>query len=472
MLASGVEIAVQQVQQTERITEDRELLSAQLNATADGHLVVGPDGETLSYDQQVLDMWGGTEELVRDSTDTELLDFAANRLENADLLRQRVDELYANPSETSRDELYLTDGRVFESYSAPVEDASGEYFARLWTFRDITDQKKRERRLNALLERTSARIYIRDREGIYRLSNRAHAAGLGFERDEVVGSHATDVLEPTSAKRSLLSDQHIFATGEPLKTEAVRTIQGERQVFISEKYPYRVAGDGIVGVVAIAREITDRKEREEEINRQNRRLKEFTSIVSHDLRNPLAVADGQLRIAQQEYDCENIRKALAAIERGEALVDDLLTLVRSGDDIGSLEPVALPELSKACWNSVDTPGMALDVQTESRIRADAGRLRQILENLYRNAAEHGGTTVRVGDTEDGFYVEDDGPGLEDTETTDVFEAGYTTSEDGTGFGLRIVKQIVTAHEWEITATEGDLGGARFEIAGVERAESD
>jgi signal transduction histidine kinase len=95
-----------------------------------------------------------------------------------------------------------------------------------------------------------------------------------------------------------------------------------------------------------------------------------------------------------------------------------------------------------------------------------------LENLFRNAIEHGGedVTIRVGGLSDGFYVEDDGPGIPEDARDEVFEVGYSTSPNGTGFGLNIVKEIVEAHGWEIGVTAGMDGGARFEITGVESAE--
>ena len=73
---------------------------------------------------------------------------------------------------------------------------------------------------------------------------------------------------------------------------------------------------------------------------------------------------------------------------------------------------------------------------------------------------------------EGFYVADTGPGIPPSDREDVFEAGYSTSEDGTGFGLRIVGQIADAHGWEITVTESENGegGARFEFTGVEVGE--
>jgi signal transduction histidine kinase len=109
--------------------------------------------------------------------------------------------------------------------------------------------------------------------------------------------------------------------------------------------------------------------------------------------------------------------------------------------------------------------------------ADETTLRQALENLYRNAAEHGtdgvdagsdgSITVAVGATPDGFYVADDGAGIPADERDQVFEHGYTTRSEGTGFGLSIVREIVEAHDWSITVTESEDGGARFEISGVE-----
>ena len=84
--------------------------------------------------------------------------------------------------------------------------------------------------------------------------------------------------------------------------------------------------------------------------------------------------------------------------------------------------------------------------------------------------------VRVGGLDDGFFVEDDGPGIPPEDRDIVFERGYSTGTSGTGFGLSIVREIVEAHGWTISATESASGGARFEIHEVdtvrhERADS-
>lgn len=103
------------------------------------------------------------------------------------------------------------------------------------------------------------------------------------------------------------------------------------------------------------------------------------------------------------------------------------------------------------------------------VEADDDRLSQLLENLFKNAIEHcgNGVTVTVGAIDDGFYIEDGGPGIPEDRREDVFTAGYSTKEDGTGFGLNIVKRIVKAHGWEIHVAESSEGGTRFEITSVE-----
>lgn len=157
---------------------------------------------------------------------------------------------------------------------------------------------------------------------------------------------------------------------------------------------------------------------------------------------------------------------------------DVLSLARKGRTISETEPVDFPETVEAAWSmtATDHDHAAVDlVVTDDCPRliiADEDRLRQLLENLFRNAIEHGSTdvTVTIGELDEGFYVEDDGPGIPEDERDEVFDAGYSTAVEGTGFGLSIVKQVADAHGWTIRVTDGSDGGARFEITGIEFAE--
>jgi signal transduction histidine kinase len=203
---------------------------------------------------------------------------------------------------------------------------------------------------------------------------------------------------------------------------------------------------------------------------QRDQLEKFTKVVSHDLRNPLSVAQGYLDLAEETGDPEHFERSRNALQRMESLIDDLLVLAHEGVEISDTETIELSELVTTCWSFVATDGATISVETDMQIEGDGSRLRQLFENLFRNAIEHGGSdvTIRIGELTDGegIYVEDDGEGIPPEDREKVFDDGYTTGEDGTGFGLTIVRQIADAHGWDVRIAESAEGGARFEFTGV------
>jgi len=212
----------------------------------------------------------------------------------------------------------------------------------------------------------------------------------------------------------------------------------------------------------------DRVEREQALKRQNERLDRFASIVSHDLRNPLSVAEGRLALARESADSEHLAHVERAHDRMEALIEDLLAIARQDEPATDIRAVPLAEAVEACWDHVRTAEATLAVETNRAVRADSDRLRQLLENLFRNSIEHGGdaVTVTVGDIPDGFYVADDGPGFPD-DAAALFEEGYSTTGGGTGLGLFIVQQVASAHGWDLSVAESVDGGARVEFRDVD-----
>ena len=215
----------------------------------------------------------------------------------------------------------------------------------------------------------------------------------------------------------------------------------------------------------------ERERAEAQVQRERDRHEEFTSVVSHDLRNPLNTAMGHIDLVGIDDD-DHLAAVDDSLSRMETLIDDLLTLARDGTQVEELTAVNLADLSREAWGTAETRDADLTVTADRVVvRADRSRLRQLLENLFRNAVDHGGSDVtgRVGPLDDasGFFVADDGPGIPASEREEVFESGFTTSEEGTGFGLRIVEEIAAAHEWTVTVSEGSEGGARFEVGGVE-----
>ncbi len=202
------------------------------------------------------------------------------------------------------------------------------------------------------------------------------------------------------------------------------------------------------------------------------RIEEFSSLVSHELRNPIQKATSGIALAKTQCDSEYLDEVESTLSRMDSLVENLLELLDEDDSQIELEPVDLNAAIEEAWP--DASNATLSVETPlPTVEAEPSRLYQLVENLFRNCIDHGGetVTVRVGtltasDTDDpiGFYVADDGPGIETEHHKQVFEYGYTTSSEGTGLGLAIVSEIAATFDWELTLTESAAGGTRIEIS--------
>jgi len=216
----------------------------------------------------------------------------------------------------------------------------------------------------------------------------------------------------------------------------------------------------------------ERLENERDLERQNERLEAFVDAISHDIPNHLNVAASRLELAKRQDDPSHLEPIGAAHDRIESLIEDMRALVDHGDRIEETEWLRFDDVLPACWRTCrpEDVDLALEIDGSGHIRADASRFKQLLENLFWNALEHAedASTVRVGLLGEGFYFEDDGPGIPEAERNRVLAPGYTNTEaeNHSGFGLAIVREIVRAHGWEIDVTESDAGGARFEITGV------
>ncbi|MXR41457.1 GAF domain-containing protein [Halobaculum sp. WSA2] len=211
----------------------------------------------------------------------------------------------------------------------------------------------------------------------------------------------------------------------------------------------------------------ERMERERHLAAQNDRLDEFASVVAHDLRNPLNVLTGSLDMARRTGDDEHFDRASRSADRIDEIIDTVLGLSRSGQDIGETEMLGVGSVARTAWEGVATDGATLVVDAPGQYDADRRRLTDVFSNLFRNAIEHGGddTEVTVGGLSDGrtgFYVADDGPGMPD-DMGDPFDQGHSGESGGTGLGLTIVRRVVEAHGWSVDVTDSEAGGARFEV---------
>jgi len=399
--------------------------------------------------------------------------------------------------------------------SAPVDGIEGH--AAVVVLQDITRRHALEAELSetkdryqTLVENNHVGIYVlQDRELVY--VNPRMAEIFGYEREEMIGRSPLEftaeadherVEQRLAAREAGESVQYVFQgvrkDGSPVYVE----IQGSQ-----------IELDGAPAIIGTAIDVTERRERRRTLERRNEQLEAVSRITSHDLRTPIQVALGRLELARETVDDDYLAEVGAALERTGELVDDLSALAEEGTVDYDTEPVSLREVVESL--PAPAPGVTVELAGAVTVSADRAALKRLLENLVKNAAEHGstsprseppgdvteggsadsrppadgaaergatrdrpgsgceseGVTVEIGSLpdDDGFYVADDGPGVPEEEREAVFQPGYSTSDDGSGFGLVSVEQIVRDHGWRIDVGESAAGGARFEISGVESA---
>jgi PAS domain S-box-containing protein len=120
------------------------LLAAQNEASLTGTLVVSDDGRVLNVNRRFGEMWGIPEKLLSRESDEELLESVLGKLADPAAFLARVKHLYRHRDEKSRDVIQLRDGRVFDRDSFPIYGPAGQYYGRVWYFRDITELRKLE----------------------------------------------------------------------------------------------------------------------------------------------------------------------------------------------------------------------------------------------------------------------------------------------------------------------------------------
>ena len=361
-------------------------------------------------------------------------------------------------------------------------------------YTDITERKERERELQRQNDRLQALfrnarsavveyVYYDDEAIVERVNSRFESV-FGYEGETLVGEPLDRFIVPSDERGSISDIDERVKRGEHLDEEVRRETVDGVQTFILRNTPIDT-GDRVRGYASYV-DITQRKERERELERtkrrledsnealrrKNERLEQFASVVSHDLRNPLTVARLQAEFAEESGGDEHFERLHTSHERMEAMIEDLLLLARAETSVDTDGTVALASRAKRAWEGVRTPGakLELDLPGASEIRGDPELLGHVFENLFRNAVDHNDrpVTVRVGVLAEngertGFYVEDDGCGIDPDSAGQATDYGYSTAESGTGFGLSIVAEFVDRHGWELTIGDSTDGGARFEI---------
>ena len=376
-------------------------------------------------------------------------------------------------------------GQQFVSELVPIRE-DGEIVAGVTMTRDVTEERERQHELQVktrAMDAAAIGLCLTDPNQpdnplVY--VNEGYQEMTGYDADEVLGKNPRHLQGPETEPEPNERMREAVANTEPCAVE-ITNYRKDGTPFVNhvEITPIFDDEDDLVHFLGSQADVTERHERERLLERQNERLEEFASVVSHDIRSPLSVVTGRLELARMTGELSHLDWAEDALDRVDEIIEDLLALAREGRriDPDDVEPVSVDAVARAAWNmvAVDTGTATLSVVDDLEFPADESRLRQLFENLFRNCLQHGTADVRsaaddpievrVGalDAHCGFYVEDDGTGIPVAVRDHVFEVGVTTDDDGMGFGLAVVRSIAEAHDWSVEALESDAGGARFEF---------
>lgn len=404
--------------------------------------------------------------------------------EDRDLVRQKMAELSAGHSVDLEYRLSHDDeGRWVWVKGSPIFDDGGNVVRVAGFSRNITDRKAQERKLERLSQRYQAYvestqdiITVLDETGEIVYQSAAVADVLGYEPDDLLATDGFSYLHPEDREEVFSVFTDLIEDPETDSVRAEFRFEDSEGSWVWLESLASDHTDGEIGGYLInSRDVTDRKAYEKQLRKQNEQLDEFAGVVSHDLRNPLNTATARLELARDDCESPHHEPIDRALTRMERIIEDVLWLARNGREIGETEPIEIRSAVESAWELVvgnekqPTLEFTGPISPESRLVADRDRLRHLLENVLGNAVEHAGPDVDVAIELEasGLAITDDGPGIPPEDRAEIFDAGYSTTQHGTGFGLRIVDQVADAHGWELSVRNSDDGGARFEISDVE-----
>jgi PAS domain S-box-containing protein len=475
---------------------DHELVRAAVDTLDDLFYILDTDGTVRLWNEQAAEVTGAGDEDLSTASPSDFV-VEADVQQVADSVQRAVE----TGSAVVEARLRSADGGAvpYELRCRRLTDADGEVVGVAGVGRDLSERRRRERALRALNDFATDISDYDDRDEVCRRAVEAAEDVLSFdlcvvtmeEEGMLPVAAISSEMDPEGVARMSVEEGLVGLTYRDQETFVLDDVPshdvsdpqgpymsgvsipvGEHGVFqaVDEERAAFDDTDRELGelLVAHCESALDRIDQEATLERQNESLEEFATIVSHDLRNPLNLLQASVDLARETGDESYLADCDEAVGTMETLIDDLLTLAREGQVVESVDPVDVGELARQAWATTVTEDATLSVASSVTVEADAGRLRQVLENLLRNSVDHGGpgVTVEVGALRDGagFYVADDGPGIPEDQVDRVFEPGFTTSESGTGFGLRIVREMVEAHGWTVDVIEAEDGGARFEVS--------
>ncbi|WP_135821447.1 PAS domain S-box protein [Halostella litorea] len=473
VLANRVRNAARQYRSQRQAEQMQQRLEEVAESTTDCIWMFTSDWDDLLFVSGYEDVWGRPSEAIRENPE----DFLRGvHPDDREFVRGIMEDLSDGES---IDAVYrITRGDDETGWvwvkGEPVLDDDGSVVRVVGFTRDVTERKRRERTLQEEREFIEQAInalddvfYVVGTDGTLRRWNDSLEATTGYDGSEIAEMDVVEFFAEDHRARISDAVRESFDGGEV-------TVEAEFETARGRRIPHEFTGarltdpEGeLIGLVGVGRDISERKERERELKRQNERFDELAGVISHDLETPIQTVRGRLELAAETGDPAQIDEALDALQRVDELREDIVDMVRSREVVGETETVEVAETARSAWRAVTVRSDAsLEVEDTVRLDADPDALRRLLQNLLSNSVEHasGAVSIRIGALDHGFYLADSGSGIPEEHREDVFTPGFTTKAGGSGMGMASVRQILDAHGWRIEVTDSEaLGGVRFEV---------
>ncbi|MCX6149556.1 MAG: PAS domain S-box protein [Ignavibacteriales bacterium] len=273
---------ITELRKAEIALKDSEVkLNVILESIADGILAVDSKGKIIKTNKKFAELWQIPQSIIDSGDDNTLLNFILEQLVDAEAFISKVQKLY-NSTDEDLDLVHFKDGRIFERFSTPylMQDSS---IGRVWSFHDITKRKQAEETLKnerlllrTLIDHIPDSIYSKDLACRKTLVNLTDLRYSGAKSEaEILGKTDFDLYPKELAEKFIADDQSVMQSGKPVlnKEEYVIDENGHQRWLLTSKLPLKDEKGNITGIVGIGRDITDRKNAEEEIQKHNEQFR-------------------------------------------------------------------------------------------------------------------------------------------------------------------------------------------------------
>ena len=492
----GVSLDVTERREYEQQLEENDAILRQLTETTDDvfWLFDGDFEEVQFVNEAYEDIWGRPVDAVREDP----MDFIEGvHPEDRDIVTAGLEQLRAG--EPTDQEYRVNAGEDYSRWvwvrGEPILDDEGTVERVAGFARDITERKEREQELERS-ERQFEAVFndpqllvalLDDEDGMIQRVNETALAYAGADREATEGTpfpeapwwnHDEDLQADLREWLDRAADGKYveYEAEHPLPEGSTMTVEGTIRPVTDEEGTVR-------SLITSARDVTERVERERELEESNKRLEQFAYVASHDLQEPLRTISNFIELLEDEYGDQLDDEAARLIdvvvtgsERMQSMINGLLDYSRVTTRGEEFEPVDAGDVAE---DIVDDLTVKLDEEDGTvewgdlpTVAADGSQLRQLVQNLVKNALEHSDGPVdieiRSRETPAGyrFEIEDDGPGIEENRQEKIFrifKSGkqYQTSSQAKGIGLAICDNIVQRHGGDIWVESDPGEGATF-----------